>query len=180
MAQPSGQDSADQATRGPSSAARKRQMILFTILILGVIALLWEFRVARPKSEQAYEAVQNMLKTNYAGAGEVTNTNEDVKKLIGKAPAQTIPRDQHAVEVYKWRRGLPIMAYTVQVLYNKKEDGRMLLVNAKLNEAFTDEDLNLTIILPAPEPLSEPSTETVNRDDDEEEASEEKGTEVVE
>ena len=167
MTQSSENGSADQATPGPSSTGRNRQTVLFVILVLGIIALIWEFRIARPNHEQAWDAVEKMLESNYSAAGEVSNTNEDVKQLIGKSPAQTIPKDYHAIEVYKWRRGLPILAYTVQVLYQKKTDGRLLLVNAKLNEEFTDEDLNLAINLEKiVQPESGASTKTVNRDDE--------------
>jgi len=180
MAQRSQENSTNSATSAPMSAARKRQTVLFIILILGLISMFWEFRVAKPKHEQAWEAIQKMIATNYSKAGEVTNTNEDVEKLLGKAPAGTIPKEYQAVEIYKWRRGLPVMAYTIHVLYKKKEDGRLLLANAKRNEEFTDEDLNSTIIPPAAQPESEPAAETADAENEAEETSQEEGTEGLE
>lgn len=75
-----------------------------------------------------------MRDANFSEAGEVTNTNEDVKNLIGKEPSRTTHRETYALEEYRWRGGLPTRSYVIYVVYDKREDGQLLLNNAWFNE----------------------------------------------
>ena len=141
-----------------SRTSRVRQKILFIILFLAIGALVWEYKVAKPKSEEAWEAVTGMLNSNFSSGGEVTNTNEDVANAIGKSPAETKPDEHQAIEIYKWRRGLPFRSYEIQVLYEKKSDGQLFLKNAMFNEPLPQEILDPTAI-PSTETDGQPETD---------------------
>ena len=119
--------------------ARIRQILLLVILLLAIIALAYEFRVARPKSLTAWKAVTELVNSNYSQPGEVTNTNEIVQTAIGKAPSTIREEGNQRVETYSWRRGIPIQSYSFEVTYDKKEDGRFLL-NAAQSKSLPSEN----------------------------------------
>ena len=125
----------EQDPKSSTSASHVRQTILLALLALAVVALVYEYGVARPKSLAAWDAVSELLNSNYDQPGEVTNTNETVQAAIGKPPARTRTEDEgkKRVEIYEWRRGIPILVYSFLVFYDNKEDGRILL-NAALAE----------------------------------------------
>ena len=123
----------EQDPKSSASTSYVRQTILLALLALAVVALVYEYGVARPKSLAAWDAVSELLNSNYDQPGEVTNTNETVQAAIGKPPARTEDEGEKRVEIYEWRRGIPILAYSFRVTYDNKEDGRILL-NAALAE----------------------------------------------
>ena len=125
----------EQDEKSSGSAARVRQTILLAVLALAVVALVYEFGVARPKSLAAWDAINKLIKSNYDQPGEVKNTNETVQAAVGKPPARTTDEGNQRVEIYEWRRGIPILAYSFRVTYDNKEDGRILL-NAALADSL--------------------------------------------
>jgi len=133
MAQETEQVPAPAEPHGPSKVARTRQIVLLIILAFAILALIWEFKVARPQSELAWKEVDKLQMTNYSTDGEVTNTNETVRQVIGKAASEVSEVDHEVTEVYSWRRGLPLLAYKIYVVYDKRDDGRLLLNSAHLN-----------------------------------------------
>ena len=64
------------------SVARIRQVVLLIILALAVVALIFEFTVVRPKVFAAWDAVSELIETNYANPGQVTNTDKRFKKKL--------------------------------------------------------------------------------------------------
>ena len=125
----------DQNQKSSGSPARVRQTILLAVLALAVVALVYEFGVARPKALAAWDAVSKLIDSNYDQPGEVKNTNESVQTAVGKRPARTTDEGNKRVEVYEWRRGIPILAYSFRVTYDNKKDGRILL-NAAIAESL--------------------------------------------
>ena len=134
-------DTPQSDTPQSGGAAGIRQIVLLIILALAVVALIWEFMVARPQSTAAWKAVSELLASNYAAAGEVTNTNKEVQDAVGKAPSRvTSDEPNKAVEHYTWRRGLPFLSYSIRVIYDKKEDGRLLLNTASADTPPVEDD----------------------------------------
>lgn len=133
MAQEIEQAPTQEEPQGPSKFASVRQRILLIILGLAVVALIWEYAVARPQSEKAWAKVDELQTKNYSSGGEVTNTNETVRETIGKTASARTEAENEVTEIYRWRRGLPVWAYEIHVVYSKTEDGQLLLKCAHLN-----------------------------------------------
>ena len=113
------------------SVARIRQVVLLIILALAVVALIFEFTVVRPKVFAAWDAVSELIETNYANPGQVTNTDKNVQEKIGRAPSRTTSKENRHVEIYEFRRGIPILVYAFRVEYDTQEDGTQLLSSAQ-------------------------------------------------
>jgi len=133
-----------------NSIARVRQIILLVILLLAIIALAYEFLIARPKSLMAWKVVNELVNSNYSQPGEVTNTNEIVQTAIGKLPSTIRDEGNQRVETYSWRRGIPIQAYSFEVTYDKKEDGRFLLNAAQAKSLPSESQSNGTATVNSP------------------------------
>ena len=112
------------------SVARIRQLILLALLALAVVALIFEFAVARPSALTAWDKVDQLLQDNYSKPGQVDNTSETVQQQIGKPPTRSSTEGKQLIEVYEWRRGIPFLTYSFSVTYDTQEDGRHLLNGA--------------------------------------------------
>jgi hypothetical protein len=98
-----------------SNARRLRLTLLFTMLGLLLFALWYDYEVARPAVEQAYESIAEInLQINTSPRAM---TGLDVRQALGKLPAGTFTVGPYQVEVYAWVAGLPFRSHEVYVVY---------------------------------------------------------------
>jgi hypothetical protein len=101
-----------------SDAARKRSLVLLGILVLLLGALWYDYKIARPKVEFAYEAVGKVNSEYNAYAGKKYLTEKEVQTILNRQPASFIDHGTYHVEVYSWRSGLPIRSHNYYAVYS--------------------------------------------------------------
>lgn len=116
-----------------------RQVLLFGILFLLVIGLIYDYQVARPGVNQAYDKItEQSALVNMSSTQKFTN--KDVQELLGKQPSDTF-EDPNGdfVEVYSWRSGLPIRTHDLFAVYKKNGDDWLFHRHQKFkHETSTD------------------------------------------
>jgi len=145
------------------AASPIRVLILLTILAAAIGAYTYDYLVAQPGSERAYQDVQALVdERNSAAANRAKPaTSSDVQKLIGFAPTFTQVEANHTIEWYcwwGWIPGLNTWKRYVTVVYVGHEPRH---VNSHhLNEAPPEESLpkyylptGIAEPLPVPGPL---------------------------
>ncbi len=115
------------------------RLILFGILFLLVVALIYDYRVARPGVNQAYDKItEQSTLVNMSSTKKFTN--KDVQELLGKQPSETF-EDPNGdfVEVYSWRSGLPFRTHDLFAVYKKNGDDWLFHRHQKFgHESSTD------------------------------------------
>ncbi len=96
----------------PSNAAKGssklRLVILIGVLGLAVFALWYDYKVARPAVERAYDQVTLANNEINNAAEHRRMTSVDVQKVIGRAPDETFVSGDYTVEAYRWSAGMPL------------------------------------------------------------------------
>ena len=92
----------------PASDSNKRLFFLIGLLALALFALWYDYKVARPAVERAYESViATNVKINTT-AEHRRMTNVDVQNTLGRGPSETFPSGIYMIEAYRWNAGMPI------------------------------------------------------------------------
>ncbi len=150
----------DQAV-GSSDAegGNTRKILLFAILGLLVLALAYDYRVARPSVETAYNKIVDRNTEVNRKSTEVF-TNLDVRQLIGKEPSRTFEdANGDLVEVYSWRSGLPIRSHELFTVF-KPNNGKFLFYrHAKFKYETSGEVSNFSVPIVIEQPGDDPSLE---------------------
>lgn len=96
------------ASKPPRDAGRNFRLIfLSTTLGLMLFALWYEYKIARPSVEAAYESIGQLNeRTNHFGR-VAPMTNQDVQQALAKQPDYSFSYGPYHVEVYCWTAGLP-------------------------------------------------------------------------
>ena len=84
-----------------------RLTILLALFGLAVLALAYDFLVARPGVERAYAKV-NEASEAIAGTPLTRLKNTDVQELLGRQPSETYEDGSYTVERYGWAAGMPV------------------------------------------------------------------------
>ncbi len=114
-----------------AGSSNLRQLLLIGLLVLLVIGLIYDYTVARPGVNDAYDKIteQSML-TNMSSTNVFTNT--DVQDLLKKAPSRTFEEPNgDFVEVYSWRSGLPIRTHDLFAVFKKNGENWMFHRHSK-------------------------------------------------
>ncbi|WP_145343979.1 hypothetical protein [Rosistilla ulvae] len=110
--------------------SRARSYILFGVLGLMIIALAYDYKVARPQVEQAYEEL--VLLNIHVNADPTDKvTPEMVSKALGKTPSRTFKDMTDLVEVYSWRGGLFFRTHDLYVAYRETPLGTLMARTSK-------------------------------------------------
>lgn len=127
----------------PSGASQpsgnSRQTILLLVLGLMVIALAYDYKVARPSVDAAYDQiVQKSMQVNSTSTETLTNLG--VRELLQMEPSETFEEaNGDMVEVYSWRSGLPIRTHNLYSVYKKNGGEWLFHRHSKfLHESSTD------------------------------------------
>lgn len=86
----------------------RRLFILVGLLALALFALWYDYKVARPAVEQAYEQVTLKNSDVNATADFHRMTSVDVQQTLNRAPSETFLHGKFTVEAYRWSAGMPI------------------------------------------------------------------------
>ncbi|MCS7467211.1 hypothetical protein NZK35_11210 [Stieleria sp. ICT_E10.1] len=123
-------DARDEQRPGNDSGGGTRKTVLYVLLALMVVALGYDYLVARPAVNAAYDQVtEASMEANRKGAGFLSNT--DVRELLGREPVQTFEDGRYQVEVYQWRGGLVVKPHKLYTVYMPNGDGWMFNRHAK-------------------------------------------------
>ena len=114
-----------------SRSGNPRQTVLLFVLVLMIIALGYDYRVARPGVNDAYDKItQKSMQVN-ANSTE-TLTNLGVRELLGMEPSEILEEPNgDMVEVFKWRSGLPIRTHDLYSVYKKNGDDWLFYRHSK-------------------------------------------------
>ncbi|MEO1615883.1 MAG: hypothetical protein AAFV88_08555 [Planctomycetota bacterium] len=115
----------DAPTPTPSpSGSPIRKVVLYLALLLMLAALGYDYKVARPAVDEAFEKVSNAsLKAN-ADADDFLSKQE-ISELIGKKASDEFPDGERLVEVYQWMGGLILKSHKLFIVYQKTGDDWM-------------------------------------------------------
>ncbi|MDC0935738.1 hypothetical protein OAS39_05590 [Pirellulales bacterium] len=127
--------SAEGTSTPPEKKGSRRQAVLIFALLLLVGGLVYDRNVARPRSQQAYDRALEMVDESVmTSAGGEPLTNEAVHVAFGKKPSNRIETEEYTIETFRWRRGLLVLSYDVNVVYALDDEGRRVLHSAHLNK----------------------------------------------
>jgi hypothetical protein len=99
-----------------------RMIILFAVLILMLLALGYDYRVARPKVDEAEAAVEKLNKQINESAEARVMSNVDVQEALNRKPSKTFTEGPYTVEQFSWMSGLPFRSYSYFALYRPAGD----------------------------------------------------------
>jgi hypothetical protein len=91
--------------------------MLFLLLSLLLVSLWYDYRVARPAVERAFDAVLALNFQINSAASPQTMTVRDVRRVLGKLPSATFAEGPYQVEVYSWMTGLPFRSHQFYAVY---------------------------------------------------------------
>ena len=95
----------------PTSGSPVRLIVLIGLLLLAVGGLAYDFFVAGPQSEKAYDDILKMYdaknEKSISEGGIVKS--DDVKQIVGFAPTYTQREKDHTVEWYCWWGKIPVL-----------------------------------------------------------------------
>ena len=127
-----------------------RKMVLYGLLALMIVALAYDYLVARPAVSEAYDQITTAsIEANRKGTEFLSN--EKVRELIGKQPAETFMDGSNSVEVFHWRGGLIVKPHKLYTVYAKNGDNWLFFRHAKFAYERSSDVLPDRSIVPAPE-----------------------------
>lgn len=94
-----------------------RLTVLLTILGSLLFAVWYDYKVARPGVDQAFDIVGH-INTKYNRSPSMpAMSNQDVRQALGFTPAYSIKKGEYQVEVYAWTAGLPFRSHDYYAVY---------------------------------------------------------------
>ncbi len=107
-----------------SPGGEKRRFVLYGLLVVMLIALAYDYMVARPAVKAAYNKITAAsAEANSSGVGFLSNLK--VRELIGKEPSREFMDGSQTVEVFHWSGGLIVKPHKLYAVY-KPQDGEWL------------------------------------------------------
>ncbi|MGB7347445.1 MAG: hypothetical protein WBD20_24705 [Pirellulaceae bacterium] len=113
-----------------SRSAKIRKVILFGLLFVMMIALLYDYRVARPAVANDYDRITDESRRLNGIAGE-TFSNEDLRTLLGKTPSEEFTDGSDLVEVYSYRGGIPGRPHRLFAIFKANGDQKLFYRHSK-------------------------------------------------
>ena len=104
---------------GTNNMALVRQVVLVLLLIVAIGAAVYDFKMARPAAQRAYDTIQKMSEES----SDESLTNEAIQQVLKKKPSVTLggPESNTYLEKYTWVSGLLFKSYYVWVVYTPNE-----------------------------------------------------------
>ncbi len=130
------QDSA--SMQDSTSSGKLRKGILYGLLAIMLVALGYDYLVARPAVDAAYDNITEESRRINKLATEVL-TNTAVAELLGKQPAERFNDGNDLVEVYKFTGGLPFKPHKLFTVYKQNGDQQLFYRHAKFIYETTNE-----------------------------------------
>jgi len=114
------QPSSSETSNTPKAKKRNtRLLVLIGLLAIAAFALWYDYQVARPAVDRAYEqvAAANLEINRSRQHGRMTNV--DVQSTLGRAPSETFVSGLFTVEAYRWNAGMPMKTHDYYAVYSK-------------------------------------------------------------
>jgi hypothetical protein len=102
------QQSRQSADAREGSGRKRRLFLLIGLLALALFALWYDYKVARPAVEQAYERIAATNDEINSASEHRRMTNVDVQSALSRTPSETFLNGNFTVEAYRWNAGMPI------------------------------------------------------------------------
>ncbi len=96
---------------------RLRSTLLVGTLVVLSSGLVYDFTVARPAVEAAYDRVSQRNQDFNAERKHQAMRDHDIQELLGFPPDRTFEDQGMHVEVYSWRAGLPFRSHDLYCVY---------------------------------------------------------------
>jgi hypothetical protein len=120
-------DPASEASSPPSGPATQgmppSRIVLYAILGLLIVALGYDFLVARPGQQAAAEKL-NAFMPDQSGGAMISNAEptsyEQVIEAIGVEPSSSMEGPTYFMDQFSWRSGLPWRSHDLYVIYTKR------------------------------------------------------------
>lgn len=94
-----------------------RVAVLSPLLGLMLLALAYDYKVARPKVTAAEAIVAKLNTEMNASPDHRTMTNKDVQNALNRPPSRTFAEGSYQVEQYSWISGLLFRSHSYYALY---------------------------------------------------------------
>ncbi|HUG67728.1 MAG TPA: EF-hand domain-containing protein [Pirellulaceae bacterium] len=108
-AEPNDRQPSRQSADAPEGSGSKRRLFLLVgLLALALFALWYDYKVARPAVEQAYERIAATNEEINSASEHRRMTNVDVQSVLRRTPSDTFVSGKFTVEAYRWNAGMPI------------------------------------------------------------------------
>ena len=128
-----------------------RKLALYALLLIMIAAIIYDYRVARPSVNAAYDEIAKASVTSNTDGTKVF-TNETVRELMGREPDETFNDGMDLVEVYHFKGGLPLRPHRLWTVFKKNGDNHLFYRHAKfayeasnavspINEIMVSDDL---------------------------------------
>ena len=118
------------STASASRADVVRKLILFVLLGIMLAALAYDYRVARPAVNAAYDKITDESRRVNAD-GHAVFTNKDVSKLLGRQPDESFRDAADLVEVYHFAGGVPLKPHKLYTVFKKNGENEIFYRHAK-------------------------------------------------
>lgn len=103
------QQRSGQSPSAPESTGGKRRLfLLIGLLALALFALWYDYKLARPAVEQAYDQVAATNAEINSASEHRRMTSKDVQSALKRTPSETFPHGEYTIEAYRWSAGMPI------------------------------------------------------------------------
>lgn len=133
-----------------SPAGGMRLTVLLGVLILAILALVYDYKVARPAIETAYAQVDKMTDQHNRSTLRRPVWNDDVQKILGRAPISVTTHPPYVVETYRFSSGLPFRNHEYYAVYlngHANSAGKLVFVKQFMFE-LPDDELRLPLATP--------------------------------
>lgn len=123
-----------------SNRGRLRQIILIGLLALMLAALAYDYRVARPSVERAFDQIVKLNDQMNLSADPTPTLNTHIHKEIGRDPSWAYTEGPYRVEVFSWTAGLPFRTHDLYAVY--VPNGNDLIFMRHYKFALPDNELD--------------------------------------
>lgn len=124
--QPSSSAPPEQAPSEPSNGARMRRYALYLLLVLMLVALWYDRKVARANVESAYDRIERLNDAINAEKSRKQLTSKEVRAALDTTPARVFTESGYQVEIYSWFAGLPFKTRAYYAVYSGAPPNRFL------------------------------------------------------
>ena len=113
------------SSQDPVPTSVRRKKVLLALLVVMLVMLVYDYRVARPSVDRAYQQIsERTVAVNDSPDRSLTNVN--VQSLITKSPSRTFLDGDDLVEVYSWQSGLPLRTHDLFAVYKESKRGEQV------------------------------------------------------
>jgi hypothetical protein len=139
---------AETTTPAAPSRGKLRQVILFSLLAVMLAAFAYDYRVARPRVEEAYKQIVELNDATNSMAMANPTLNTDIHREISRTPSRTYTDGPYRVEVFSWMAGLPFRSHNLYAIYTSNGNDLVFMRHYKF--VMPENELNP----PSPQPTN--------------------------